>query len=167
MKPVTAAALWNRSQILNQMWQYWTSGWLRSTGVEATAEISRRYPSVQVVILSMHPTNEYVFRVLQGGASGSVVKESAGRELIDTVVKEGARAPRLGGGYTARGESGRVLSGEPRLLHRSTAPQSRLRFRLRTAKAVISAPMTTIAMACCQTAPKPAPLSITPRMTVR
>ncbi|MEA3376781.1 MAG: response regulator transcription factor [Chloroflexota bacterium] len=54
-------------------------------GVDATAEICRRNPSVQVVILSMHSTNEYVFRALQGGASGFVVKDSAGRELIDAV----------------------------------------------------------------------------------
>lgn len=54
-------------------------------GVDATAEICRRNPSVQVVILSMHSTNEYVFRAFQGGASGFVVKDSAGRELIDAV----------------------------------------------------------------------------------
>ncbi|MFO7743300.1 MAG: response regulator transcription factor [Anaerolineae bacterium] len=54
-------------------------------GVDATAEICRRNPSVRVVILSMHSTNEYVFRALRGGASGFVVKDSAGRELIDAV----------------------------------------------------------------------------------
>ena len=55
------------------------------TGIEATEEICRRCPSVAVVILSMHSTNEYVFRALQAGASGFVIKESAGRELINAV----------------------------------------------------------------------------------
>lgn len=54
-------------------------------GIEATAQIGRHCPSVEVVILSMHSTNEYVFRALQAGASGFVVKESAGRELISAV----------------------------------------------------------------------------------
>jgi len=60
-------------------------GMPKVSGVDATAEISRRHPSVGVVILSMHSTNEYVFRALQAGASGFVVKESAGRELINAV----------------------------------------------------------------------------------
>jgi DNA-binding NarL/FixJ family response regulator len=54
-------------------------------GIEATAQIGRHCPSVEVVILSMHSTNEYVFRALQAGASGFVVKEPAGRELISAV----------------------------------------------------------------------------------
>ena len=55
------------------------------TGIEATEEICRRCPSVAVVILSMHSTNEYVFRALRAGASGFVIKESAGRELTNAV----------------------------------------------------------------------------------
>jgi DNA-binding NarL/FixJ family response regulator len=54
-------------------------------GIEATRQICRRCPSVGVVILSMHSTNEYVFRALKAGARGFVIKESAGRELIDAV----------------------------------------------------------------------------------
>jgi DNA-binding NarL/FixJ family response regulator len=54
-------------------------------GIEATEEICRRCPSVAIVMLSMHSTNEYVFRALQAGASGFVIKESAGRELINAV----------------------------------------------------------------------------------
>jgi DNA-binding NarL/FixJ family response regulator len=55
------------------------------SGIEATDEICHRCPSVAIVILSMHSTNEYVFRALQAGASGFVIKESAGRELINAV----------------------------------------------------------------------------------
>lgn len=60
-------------------------GMPKINGVDATAEISQQYPSVGIVILSMHSTNEYVFRALQAGAGGFVVKESAGRELINAV----------------------------------------------------------------------------------
>src|SRR5215510_8311327 len=37
-------------------------------GLEATLEVRNLYPSVQVVILSMHSTTEHVFRALQAGA---------------------------------------------------------------------------------------------------
>jgi DNA-binding NarL/FixJ family response regulator len=60
-------------------------GMPKVNGIEATEEICRRSPSVAVVILSMHSTNEYVFRALRAGASGFVIKESAGRELINAV----------------------------------------------------------------------------------
>ncbi len=60
-------------------------GMPKINGVDATAKISQQYPSVGIVILSMHSTNEYVFRALQAGAGGFVVKESAGRELINAV----------------------------------------------------------------------------------
>jgi len=60
-------------------------GMPKVNGIEATEEICRRCPSVAVVILSMHSTNEYVFRALRAGASGFVIKESAGRELTNAV----------------------------------------------------------------------------------
>jgi DNA-binding NarL/FixJ family response regulator len=60
-------------------------------GIEATEMIDELCLDTRVVILSMHSTNEYVFRALQAGASGYVLKDSAGRELISAVhaVREG------------------------------------------------------------------------------
>ncbi len=54
-------------------------------GVEATYEIRDLYPSVQIVILSMHSTTEHIFRALQAGALGYVLKESTGKEVVDAV----------------------------------------------------------------------------------
>jgi DNA-binding NarL/FixJ family response regulator len=54
-------------------------------GIEATEEILEMDTSTRVIILSMHSTNEYVFRALQVGASGFVAKDSAGRELVNAV----------------------------------------------------------------------------------
>jgi DNA-binding NarL/FixJ family response regulator len=54
-------------------------------GIEATGMINELCPDTGVVILSMHSTNEYVFRALQAGATGYVLKESAGKELINAV----------------------------------------------------------------------------------
>lgn len=54
-------------------------------GIDATREIRQASPATRVVILSMHATEEYVFRALQAGARGYVLKESAGAELVKAV----------------------------------------------------------------------------------
>jgi DNA-binding NarL/FixJ family response regulator len=50
-------------------------------GLEATARISAEFPSVRVIILSMHANEEYVLRALQAGASGYLLKDADPAEL--------------------------------------------------------------------------------------
>lgn len=50
-------------------------------GLEATARISRDYPSVRVVILSMYTNEEYVLQALRAGAVGYLLKDAATAEL--------------------------------------------------------------------------------------
>jgi Response regulator containing a CheY-like receiver domain and an HTH DNA-binding domain len=52
-------------------------------GIEATRQIHDASPSTQVLILSMHSTTEHIFRALQAGARGYLLKESAGTEVVD------------------------------------------------------------------------------------
>jgi DNA-binding NarL/FixJ family response regulator len=54
-------------------------------GIAATQRIKDFSPSVSVIILSMHASNEYIFRALQAGASGYLLKESAGTEVVKAV----------------------------------------------------------------------------------
>ena len=54
-------------------------------GLEAAVEIHRENPEVKIVFLSMHSTSEHVFRALDAGASGYLLKKSAGKEVIDAV----------------------------------------------------------------------------------
>ena len=54
-------------------------------GIEAAAEIHRDFPGTHIVMLSVHATSEHVFRALQAGALGYVLKESAGQEVVDAV----------------------------------------------------------------------------------
>ncbi len=54
-------------------------------GIEAAREIGQVCPSAQVIILSMHSTTEHVFRALQAGARGYLLKESAGIEVVNAV----------------------------------------------------------------------------------
>lgn len=50
-------------------------------GLEATARISRDYPNVRVVILSMYTNEEYVLQALRAGAVGYLLKDAAIAEL--------------------------------------------------------------------------------------
>lgn len=54
-------------------------------GIEATRLIHASSASTQVVILSMYSTSEHIFRALQAGAKGYLLKESAGAELLAAV----------------------------------------------------------------------------------
>lgn len=54
-------------------------------GIDATAQICESISEVNVIILSMQGTAEYVFRALQAGAHGYIVKDSAGRVVVEAV----------------------------------------------------------------------------------
>ena len=54
-------------------------------GIEATGQISKNCPGTQVVILSMHDSKEHIYRALQAGAKGYLLKESAGQEVVQAV----------------------------------------------------------------------------------
>lgn len=51
-------------------------------GLEATAEVHKILPRTRVLVLTMHATDDYFFRVLEAGASGYVLKEAAPTELL-------------------------------------------------------------------------------------
>lgn len=55
-------------------------------GIEATRQIVTRLPSVYVLVLSMHIRDIYVIRVLQAGARGYLLKDSASVDLIRAVT---------------------------------------------------------------------------------
>jgi DNA-binding NarL/FixJ family response regulator len=54
-------------------------------GIEATRLIHASSASTQVVILSMYSTSEHIFRAMQAGAKGYLLKESAGAELLAAI----------------------------------------------------------------------------------
>jgi DNA-binding NarL/FixJ family response regulator len=54
-------------------------------GTEATRLIRERCPKTRVIMLSMYSDPEHVYRALQAGASGYVVKKSASAEVVDAI----------------------------------------------------------------------------------
>lgn len=55
-------------------------------GIDATRQILAANSEVRVIILSMLGTADHVFHALQAGARGYLLKESAGREVMEAVL---------------------------------------------------------------------------------
>ena len=57
----------------------------RMTGLQATYEIKKQAPDTQVLILSMHDDERYLFEALRAGAAGYVLKRAADTDLVAAV----------------------------------------------------------------------------------
>jgi DNA-binding NarL/FixJ family response regulator len=57
------------------------------SGVEVLCELKRLQPKLPVLVLSMHPEDQYGRRMLRAGASGFMSKDVAPDELINAIRK--------------------------------------------------------------------------------
>jgi DNA-binding NarL/FixJ family response regulator len=57
------------------------------SGLEVLKEMKRLRPKMPVLILSMHPEDQFAVRMLKTGAAGYLTKESAGEELVGAIEK--------------------------------------------------------------------------------
>lgn len=67
-------------------------GGSNTSGIEATARLTERFPGIAVLMLSMHDRPEYVTQAIQAGARGYVLKDAPGKDIvlaIDTVMGGG------------------------------------------------------------------------------
>jgi DNA-binding NarL/FixJ family response regulator len=55
----------------------------RMTGIQAARELSRRSPSLRILMLSMYDNEQYFFESLKAGASGYVLKSVADQDLLN------------------------------------------------------------------------------------
>lgn len=55
------------------------------SGMEATWQIKRQNPTIQVLVLTMHEDENYLRQMLRAGASGYVPKKAADTELLDAI----------------------------------------------------------------------------------
>lgn len=56
-------------------------------GIEASREISKRFPKVKVIALTMLNESMYIKKMLEVGASGYILKTTGKDELIDCIKK--------------------------------------------------------------------------------
>lgn len=88
-----------------------------SSGVDATAAIVQNFPDARVLMLSTHSGEEEVFRALQAGARGYILKSAMREELLRAIrdVFKGRRyldstvAPLLAARMSHRSLTGREL----------------------------------------------------------
>jgi len=56
-------------------------------GLDVLKEIKRMKSSLPILVLSMHPEDQFAIRVLRAGADGYITKESAPEELVGALRK--------------------------------------------------------------------------------
>jgi len=57
------------------------------SGLEVLKELRREHPKLPVLVLSVHPEDQYGVRVLKAGAAGYLTKDSAPDELVQAIRK--------------------------------------------------------------------------------
>ena len=60
-------------------------------GIEATKQIRLRHPAVKMLMLTMHNNTEFIFGLMNAGASGYILKNTGKAELLEAIhaVHEG------------------------------------------------------------------------------
>jgi len=54
-------------------------------GLEATRQIKREHPEINVLVLTMYDNEEYFRKMLEVGASGYIIKRAAATELVSAI----------------------------------------------------------------------------------
>ena len=76
------------------------------SGLDVLKEIKQHRPKLPVMILSMHPEEQFAIRAMRAGASGYLTKECAGDELVLAITKA------LKGEKYISGSLAQILAGE-------------------------------------------------------
>jgi len=76
------------------------------SGLDVLKEIKQQRPKLPVVMLSMHPEEQFAVRAIRAGASGYLTKECAGEELVRAIRKA------LKGERYISGSLAEILAGE-------------------------------------------------------
>lgn len=75
-------------------------------GIAATKEIKTRYPHVQILALTTYDQDDYAFKMLSAGASGFLLKDVRGPQLIAAIeaihAGDAVLTPRITGKILAR-----------------------------------------------------------------
>lgn len=56
-------------------------------GLDVLKQLKNQKPGLNILVLTMHPEEQYAMRILRAGASGYLTKESAPQELISAIRK--------------------------------------------------------------------------------
>lgn len=87
-----------------------------ATFVETLKELRERHPSVKVLVLSVHPEDQWAMRALRAGASGYLTKDHSPEQLVQA-VRRVARGGKYVSETLAERLAGMVDNGRARALH--------------------------------------------------
>lgn len=57
----------------------------KDNGIDITKEVKKENPNVKVLALSMHEEGTYIFKMLEAGANGYLLKNTSSAELINAI----------------------------------------------------------------------------------
>lgn len=91
-------------------------------GLKATAQLKKLYPQIKILSLTRHKDASYLQQLLQAGASGYVLKQSASQELIRAIYTLAA-----GNSYIDPAMTGTVIENfTGRRIHSDTSKEKEL-----------------------------------------
>jgi two-component system, NarL family, response regulator LiaR len=64
-------------------------------GVEVTKRLREMVPETRVLVLTVHDEDHYIFTLMQAGASGYLLKNAAGNDLVDAIKAVASGKPWL------------------------------------------------------------------------
>ncbi|WNH10874.1 response regulator [Thalassobellus suaedae] len=70
-------------------------------GIEVVTEMTKLYPDVRTLVLSMHDSEEYVVQAIQAGADGYLLKGASKEEFIKALTKVASGGKYFTGDVTA------------------------------------------------------------------
>lgn len=56
-------------------------------GIKATAQIKQKYPQIKIIMLTVFDDDENIFKAIQSGADGYLLKETSSPELYNAIVQ--------------------------------------------------------------------------------
>jgi DNA-binding NarL/FixJ family response regulator len=74
-------------------------------GIEATAIVKKHYPTIQILMQTVFDDDNKIFNAIKAGASGYLLKEAIGKNLVDAIQEV-----YLGGSPMSPGVARKVLS---------------------------------------------------------
>ena len=86
------------------------------SGLDVLKEIKQHQPKLPVMILSMHPEEQFAIRAMRAGASGYLTKECAGDELV-LAIRKALKGERYISGSLAEILAGELDSDSEKPLH--------------------------------------------------
>lgn len=98
-------------------------------GIDTLKQLKKEFPRLPVLILSMHPEEQYAVRAIKAGASGYLTKQSAPEQLV-TAIRQVARGKKYVSPAVAEQLANAISSDTEKLPHELLTDREFQVFRL-------------------------------------